>query len=91
LPCKKIKRQWSDRIKTFEEPFFKSHVFVKVASGQRTEVRITEGVINFAYKDGKPVQIKEREIKTLKTLLSGEEHAEIKNTDCLAGQNQNVN
>ena len=29
-PLNKVRRKWSDRIKTVEEPLFKSYVFVKV-------------------------------------------------------------
>ena len=28
-PLNKVKRKWSDRVKTVEEPLFKSYVFVK--------------------------------------------------------------
>ncbi len=68
-PVKKVKRKWSDRIKTLEEPLFKSCVFVKITSGQRTDVRLAEGVVNFVYKNGKPFQLKEKEIMAFKSLL----------------------
>jgi transcription antitermination factor NusG len=29
-PLNKVRRKWSDRIKTIEEPLFKSYVFVKI-------------------------------------------------------------
>ena len=34
-PLLKAKRQWSDRVKTIEQPLLKSYVFVKVAEDQR--------------------------------------------------------
>ena len=53
-PLNKVRRKWSDRIKIIEEPLFKSYVFVKVAESDRTEIRMTDGVINFVYWNGKP-------------------------------------
>lgn len=68
-PVKKVRRKWSDRIKTIEEPLFKAHVFVKIAPEQKAQVRMTDGVVNFAYLDGKASQIKERDIQALKKNL----------------------
>lgn len=68
-PLKKVQRRWSDRLKTLEEPLFPSCVFVKMAAGQRTLVRLTEGVVNFAYQNGKPALVKTKEIAQLRKLL----------------------
>lgn len=68
-PLNKVRRKWSDRIKLIEEPLFKSYVFVKIVEEHRTDVRMTDGVINFVYWDGKPAIIKEREIQTIKRFL----------------------
>ena len=38
-PLNRVRRKWSDRIKTIEEPLFKSYVFVKIGEEARTEVR----------------------------------------------------
>jgi transcription antitermination factor NusG len=38
-PLNKVRRKWSDRIKTIEEPLFKSYVFVKIDEEARTNVR----------------------------------------------------
>src|SRR3569832_1099930 len=65
-PLNKIRRKWSDRIKTIEEPLFKSYVFVKVNDEDRTSVRMTNGVVNFVYWNGKPAIIREKEIQTIK-------------------------
>lgn len=69
-PVKKVKRKWSDRIKTLEEPLFKACVFVKIVPGQKTDVRLTDGVVNFVYHNGKPALVKEKEINTFKKLLN---------------------
>lgn len=65
-PLLKAKRQWSDRVKTVEQPLLKSYVFVKVAEDQRTVVRLTEGVVNFVYRNGKPVVVKDRVIQSIR-------------------------
>jgi transcription antitermination factor NusG len=69
-PVKKVKRKWSDRIKTLEEPFVRSCVFVKMGAHQKTDVRLVEGVVNFIYENGKPVQVRERDIQLMKKGLT---------------------
>ncbi|MFZ9332451.1 MAG: UpxY family transcription antiterminator [Chitinophagaceae bacterium] len=61
-PLNRVKRKWSDRIKTIEEPLFKSYVFVKVEEKEKTEVRYVDGVLNYVYWNGKPAVVKEEEI-----------------------------
>jgi len=65
-------------MKIVEEPLFKSYVFVKVSDGDRTVVRMTPGVINFVYWDGKPALIKEKEINAIKQFLNEYENVEVK-------------
>ena len=73
-PLNRVRRKWSDRIKTIEEPLFKSYVFVKIAEELRSDVRMTDGVINFVYWNGKPALIKEKEIQTIKRFLDEHEN-----------------
>lgn len=75
-PLNKVRRKWSDRIKLVEEPLFKSYVFVKIAEDDRTNVRMTTGVVNFVYWDGKPAVIKEKEIQTIRKFLDEYENVE---------------
>src|SRR3954462_11033975 len=75
-PLNKMRRKWSDRIKTVEEPLFKSYVFVKIEEEERTRVRMTEGVVNFVYWNGKPALIKDREIQTIRRFLNEYENVE---------------
>jgi transcription antitermination factor NusG len=77
-PLNKVKRKWSDRVKTVEEPLFKSYVFVKVEEVGRTEVRMTEGVINFVYWDQKPAIIKEKEINAIRRFLDEYENVQVR-------------
>ena len=77
-PVNKVRRKWSDRVKIVEEPLFRSYVFVRVNDGNRTEVRMTPGVINFVYWNGKPAVIKEKEINAIKRFLNEYENVEVK-------------
>ena len=76
-PLNKVRRKWSDRMKIVEEPLFKSYVFVKVSEEDRTAVRMTPGVINFVYWEGKPAVIKEKEISIIKRFLNEYENVEV--------------
>jgi transcription antitermination factor NusG len=80
-PLNKVRRKWSDRIKTIEEPLFKSYVFVKIDEEARTNVRMTDGVINFVYWNGKPAIIKEKEIQIIKRFLDEHENVELVKMD----------
>jgi len=76
-PLNKVRRKWSDRVKIVEEPLFKSYVFVKVNDDGRTAVRMTPGVINFVYWEGKPAVIREKEINAIKRFLNEYENVEV--------------
>ena len=77
-PLNKVRRKWSDRVKIVEEPLFKSYVFVKVNEDDRTAVRMTPGVINFVYWNGKPAVVKEKEINAIKRFLNEYENVEVR-------------
>jgi transcription antitermination factor NusG len=77
-PLNKVKRKWSDRVKTIEEPLFKSYVFVKVTDDDRTKVRLTNGVVNFVYWNGKPAVIREKEIQLIKRFLDDHENVMVR-------------
>ena len=85
-PLNKVKRKWSDRTKTIEEPLFKSYVFVKVTEEERTKVRLTNGVVNFVYWNGKPAVVREKEIQTIKLFLDEHENVQLKPMDLTVQQ-----
>ncbi len=85
-PLNKVRRKWSDRIKLVEEPLFKSYVFVKISEDERTAVRMTSGVVNFVYWDGKPAIIKEREINAIKSFLNEHENVMVQPMNLEANQ-----
>jgi transcription antitermination factor NusG len=89
-PLNKVKRKWSDRIKTIEEPLFKSYVFVKINDEERASVRMTNGVVNFVYWNGKPAVIKEKEIQTIKRFLDEYENVQAVKMELAAGDRVQV-
>jgi len=85
-PLNKVKRKWSDRTKTIEEPLFKSYVFVKVTEEERSKVRLTNGVVNFVYWNGKPAVVREKEIQTIKLFLDEHENVQVRPMDLTVQQ-----
>lgn len=69
-PLNKVTKKWSDRVKTVEEPLFKSYVFVHINEEEQSKVRMTAGVMNFVYWLGKPAVIPAREIETIRKFLN---------------------
>ena len=69
-PLNKVRKKWSDRMKTVEEPLFKSYVFARVNEEEQTKVRMTPGVMNFVYWQGKPAIIPAKEIETIRKFLN---------------------
>ncbi len=69
-PLNRVRKKWSDRIKIVHEPLFKSYVFVKILDVDKSLVRLTTGVMNFIYWDGKPAIIREKEIHIIKKFLN---------------------
>ncbi len=75
-PLNKVRRKWSDRIKMVEEPLFKSYVFVRTDDKGKAIVRLTGGVINFVYWNGKPAIVKDKEIISIRRFLDEYENVQ---------------
>ncbi len=69
-PLQKVERQWTDRKKIIEDPLFKSYVFVRIDVKERSDVLMTDGVLNFVYYLGKPAVIRDEEVNNIKMYLS---------------------
>ncbi len=89
-PLTKIRRKWSDRYKVIEEPLFKSYVFVFIAEGEKTSVRLTDGVVNFVYWEGKPAIIRSEEIEIIRKFLNEYEDVQARPVDLKAGERVRV-
>ncbi len=86
LPINKIKKKYSDRYKVVEEPLFKSYLFVFITEKEKTEVRLTDGVINFVFNDKKPAKVAEEDIITIKKFLNEYTNVSVENLDYVVGQ-----
>jgi transcription antitermination factor NusG len=80
-PLNKVRRKWTDRIKTIEEPLFKSYVFVYVEATEMTEVRYVDGVLNYVYWNGKPAIVKDEEIIEIRKFLSEYDDVSVSSID----------
>ncbi|OIO39253.1 MAG: hypothetical protein AUJ72_01105 [Candidatus Omnitrophica bacterium CG1_02_46_14] len=72
LPLRTIKRRWSDRTVTVDEPLFKSYLFVKTDPVKAVDVLKTKGAVRFVTVQSKPVPIAEAVISSLKNILERE-------------------
>lgn len=90
-PLNKVRRKWSDRYKIVEEPLFKSYLFVFIEEEQQTNVRLTEGVVNFVYSLGKPACIRPQEIDIIKKFLKEYQDVLASPVDLTAGTRVRVN
>ena len=68
-PIRFIKRRWSDRTVTIEEPLFKSYVFVKTNPIKFADVLRTKGAVSFVKAGISPVPIQEQVIVSLRTVI----------------------
>jgi transcription antitermination factor NusG len=69
-PLNRVTRQWSDRKKIVHEPLFTSYVFVRLTDKQISEIRQVEGILNLVQWLGRPAQIRDEEIETIKRFLN---------------------
>lgn len=76
-PIRKTLKIWSDRKKWVEEPILRSYLFVKKPASEKEKLSIlnTPGVVRFLFWLGKPAEVSESEILTIKKFLG--EHKDI--------------
>jgi transcription antitermination factor NusG len=72
LPIRKIKRRWSDRTVSVEEPLFKSYVFVKIDEPHFLDALKVNGVLCFVRAGLRPVSVEEGVIGCLKRIVEEE-------------------
>ena len=69
-PLIKVKRQWSDRIKTIEEPLFKSYCFVNLEERERANVFGVSGIVRYLFWQNKAAIVRDSEIDAIKAMLN---------------------
>lgn len=77
-PILKIKRKWSDRVKTVEEPLFRSYCFVRLEEQERSKVFDVHGVVRYLFWLKKPAIVRDSEIETIERMLGTYDHQAIK-------------
>jgi transcription antitermination factor NusG len=73
-PLIKTKRKWSDRIKTVEEPLFRSYCFVQLEEKDRALVFGTPGVVRYLFWLKQPAIVRDSEIDAIKIMLNEIDH-----------------
>ncbi len=68
-PLNKVMKQWSDRKKIVLEPLFKGYIFVRLEETIKWDIKNIDGIINFVYWLGRPAQVKDSEIDTIRKFL----------------------
>jgi transcription antitermination factor NusG len=76
-PLNRTINQWSDRKKIVFKPLFTSYVFVRISMFEQSEIRKTNGIINFVYWLSKPAPIKSEEILIIKKFLNNYKNVQI--------------
>ena len=76
-PMLKTKRKWSDRIKTVEEPLFRSYCFVRLAEHEREKVFEVPGVVRYLFWLRKPAIVRDSEIEAIREMLQTTDHHHI--------------
>lgn len=89
-PMYKEVRQWNDRKKKVEVPFFKSYVFVKLSEKERNLVFSVPNIIRYIFWLGKPAIIKEEEMNDLKHWLSNDKVEKYDISKFEPGKNVNI-
>ncbi|MGH7889926.1 MAG: UpxY family transcription antiterminator [Thermodesulfobacteriota bacterium] len=72
LPIRFLKRKWSDRTVTVEEPLFKSYLFVKTNILGFSDVLKTKGAVKLVSAGANPIPIGENVIASLRNVIQPE-------------------
>lgn len=70
LPTHYVFKKWSDRKKKVLEPVFKGYIFIHATEKERIKATEVAAVIKCVFFDGKPAEIKCKEMESLQSLLS---------------------
>lgn len=79
VPTHTVRRQWSDRVKTYKSPLFPSRMFCKFPPSREHVVNVceTRGVFSIYERAGKPIPIPESEIAAIRLLTTSSYPIEI--------------
>jgi transcription antitermination factor NusG len=80
-----VRRQWSDRIKTVEEPLFRSYVFIQIEDTKRDEVFAYPGTVRYLFWLRRPAVVRQSEIATIQKWLGEQDHEHIDISQIMPG------
>jgi transcription antitermination factor NusG len=80
-----VRRQWSDRIKTVEEPLFRSYVFIQIEDSKRDEVFAYPGTVRYLFWLRRPAVVRQSEIATIQKWLGEQDHEHIDISQIMPG------
>ena len=83
-PTKIEERQWSDRVKKVEVPYFQSYVFAKFSSKDTNYVLETPGVVRRLFWMQKPAVIREEEMQEVMAFFNT--HSKIEQVNFTEGE-----
>jgi hypothetical protein len=75
LPMHTVRRQWSDRLKTYEAPLFPGHLFCRfslILENKDLMVLKTPGVVLIHFGGGKPLPIPDLEVERLRRIAASQ-------------------
>ncbi len=70
LPTYERERQWSDRVKTVQQPLFSGYVFCRFGRADRMRVEDTPGVARIVEFAGTPAPLEDREIEEIRQVVT---------------------
>ena len=70
LPLRVGEKQWSDRVKTVEEPLLRSYLFVKVSNKEYYDVLNAIGAVRYVSFNGKAAVIPDKQVEDLKQFVT---------------------
>ena len=72
-PIVKVKRKWSDRIKTIELPAIPGMIFIKTNLIHKNKIFCSSSIKGWLYENNSPVNVRESEIESLKIGLESKD------------------
>ena len=89
-PLNKVRKRWSDRMKTVYQPLFRSYVFINTSEPEIPIVRRLPGIVSPVMIEGKPAVIPTYEIDTIKRFLNDYERVEAVPVQISVNQNVTI-
>lgn len=72
-PIVKVKRKWSDRIKTIELPAIPGIIFIKTNLIHKNKIFCSSSIKGWLYENNSPVNVRDSEIEALKIGLESKD------------------